>query len=83
MKEARLITRDESWRQAAQPALIERLESLLARAKAGEIQSIAYACHDIDGSTTYGYTELIDTGRTLAALARVQHQILQNERELG
>jgi hypothetical protein len=81
VKEFRRITQLESWRQAAQPGLIERLESLLSRAKAGELQSIAYACHDVGGATTYGYTELLDTGRTLAALARLQHQILQNERE--
>ena len=58
--------------------VIERLEQLLERARAGEILSIVYACERPGSACTYGSTHIKDRYLLLGFLAHAMHMTHQS-----
>lgn len=71
----KLITQPESWRAAAAPSVIEELEDLLEKTKAGEIVGFAFAAETIDGMTITCVTKARHRGLLLGALSQVQYRL--------
>lgn len=74
-----LITRAESWHNEVCEDVVKTLETMLERAKTGELQGVAIAATTIDGATVTTYSKMDRTGLLLGALARLQHRIIAAE----
>lgn len=59
--------------------VVEYLEVLLERARAGEISAIAAATVYRDGSTGSGYSVLPNTSTMLGAIERLKYKILDGD----
>lgn len=77
----RVITQTESWKQEVQADVVGRLEELLALAKEGEIQGIAYSAACIDNAVRAGFTKSSAHNAIIGGLERVKFMMLNGELE--
>ena len=62
-------------RAKAKAEVVEMAESILAKAKSGEIVDLCYAVANADGSISSSYTPTDDAPRRLAAVWRLFHRL--------
>lgn len=65
----------------ADPDVVSLAESLLAKAKAGELTALVYAASDEAGRTTQGYAGYIWTARIVGSIEMLKCQLLIEQRE--
>ena len=65
----------------ADEELVERLEELLAAARAGQITAIAYVALDRDSSTRINWLGHGDTMLMICGLSRLQYRYLKEDEE--
>lgn len=75
----RVITQAESWKQAVQTDVVERLEELLEMAKSGEITGIAYSSSCADGMTLTGYTKTENRLQIVGGLELVKYRMISDD----
>lgn len=71
----RLITQEESWRAEVNESVIELLEDLLERAKAGEFTGMAVAATIKDGQTMSAFSNMANIAPLIGAIVRMQMRI--------
>lgn len=75
----KLITQEESWRQAVNHDVVTLLRDLLAKAESGEIAGVAYACVTIDGCVSTANSKTINQSALLGGLERIKYRMLSGE----
>lgn len=74
----KVITQEESWKQTVNESVVQLLEEVLEKAKAGEYQGVVVAGIVRDDSTFYSISAQNNTGLMLAAVTRLQHKMLHH-----
>lgn len=81
MVDLKLVTL-ETCTSETKKEIVERLEYLLEKAKAGKFESFAYAAGLPDGACLEGFTRSIDFHCLLSAVTILQHRMIAT-RDLG
>lgn len=71
----KVVTQRDSWLQEVDQNVIETLESMLERARAGELTGVAICATTKDNCTVTSYSKLDRTAMMLGAVTRLQHAI--------
>lgn len=61
--------------------VIERLEEVLERARAGDVSMVAIATVERDGSSQWCFSYLSNTSTMLGAVERMKHRIIRKTDE--